>query len=48
MDLNKLEVFKTHGKNIKLKNKINFSNYSNFHKNIDKTIKWFEKYNHLI
>ena len=48
VDLNKLEVFKTHGKNIKLKNKINFSNYSNFHKNIDKTIKWFEKYNHLI
>ena len=24
------------------------SNYSNFNKNIDKIIKWFEKYNHLI
>ena len=48
VDLNKLEVFKTHGKNIKLKKKINFSKYSNFNKNIDNTIKWFEKYNHLI
>ena len=48
VDLNNLEVFKTHGKNIKLKRKINFSKYSNFNKNVDKTIKWFKKYNHLI
>jgi len=48
VDLNNLEVFKTHGKNMKLKRKINFSKYSNFNKNVDKTIKWFKKYNHLI
>ena len=48
VDLNNLEVFKTHGKNIKLKRKINFSKYSNFNRNVDKTIKWFKKYNHLI
>ena len=48
VDLNSLEVFKTHGKNIKLKRKINFSKYSNFYKNVDKTIKWFKNYNHLI
>ena len=33
---------------MKLKRKINFSKYSNFNRNIDKTIKWFKKYNHLI
>ena len=48
IDVNNIEVFKTHGKNLKLKKKINFSNYSNFHKNVDKTINWFKKYNHLI
>ena len=48
INVNNIEVFKTHGKNLKLKNKINFSNYSNFHKNVDKTINWFKKYNHLI
>ena len=46
--LNNLEVFKTHGKNTKLRRKINFSKYSNFYKNVDKTVKWFKKYNHLI
>lgn len=48
VNMNKLEAFKTHGKNSKLKKKINFSKYSNFYRNVDNTIKWFKKYNHLI
>ncbi len=48
VDLNNFEVFKTHGKNLKLRKKINFSKYSNFKNNVDKTIMWFKKYNHLI
>ena len=45
---NNLEVFKTHGKNSKIRRKVNFSKYSNFNKSVDSTIKWFKKYNHLI
>ena len=45
---NNLEVFKTHGKNSKIKRKVNFSKYSDFNKNVDNTIKWFKKYSHLI
>ncbi len=45
---NKIEVYKTHGKNQKINNFLRIKKYSNFYHSLDKTIKWFEEYNKLI
>ena len=42
------EVFKTHGLNKKILKKVDFKKFSEFYKNVDSTIDWYKKYNHLI
>tara|TARA_B100000959_G_C14972885_1_gene620432 strand:+ start:244 stop:1200 length:957 start_codon:yes stop_codon:yes gene_type:complete len=48
VEVNKFEVYKTHGKNLKIIKKSKFIKYSNFYSSVDKTIRWFKKYNNLI
>ena len=45
---NNYEVFKTHGLNKKILNTIDFKKFSDFYTNVDSTIDWYKKYNHLI
>ena len=45
---NKIEVYKTHGKNNKINKFLSYKKYSNFYDCVDKTIKWHEKYGNLL
>ena len=45
---NKIEVFKTHGENNKLKKMTKFKKFSNFYNSVDKTIEWYQIYKKLI
>ena len=48
VNLNKFEVYKTHGKNNKINKFLNYKKYSKFYECVDKTIKWYEKYSNLL
>ena len=45
---NKIEAFKTHGENNKLKKITKFKKFSNFYNSVDKTIEWYQTYKKLI
>ena len=45
---NKIEAFKTHGENDKLKKITKFKKFSNFYNSVDKTIEWYQTYKKLI
>jgi len=45
---NKIEVYKTHGLNKKILKTVDFKKFSDFYTNVDSTIDWYKKYNHLI
>ena len=48
VNLNKFEVYKTHGKNNKINKFLDYTKYSKFYECVNKTIKWYEKYGNLI
>jgi len=45
---NKFEVKKTHGKNDKVNNFLNYRRYSNFYRSIDQTVKWYRQFSKII